>query len=133
MNIESTFARAYLESSLMGLRSPRMRNAAEQAMQLRRQAHLLQEQAAQSNLENEISYAQTADGWAQSIDNILGRMGELAVAANDGTKSAIDRQSLQYEFSQMQQAIQSIATGPNALAKFNGMPIFQDGNIIAQA
>ena len=102
-------------------------------MRARSEARSLQERAAESNLENASSYAQTADGWLQSIDDILGRMGELAVMANDGTKSALDRQNLQYEFSQMQKAIQSITTGPDALAKFNGIPLFQGDALASDA
>ncbi|NCC50309.1 MAG: hypothetical protein EOM20_03750 [Spartobacteria bacterium] len=108
---------------------PRMRNAALTGMAARAGARSLQQSAAQANRENAISYLRTADGWLQTINNMMGRMGELAVSASDGTKSPRDRFNLQTEFSQMQQAIQSITSGPNPLAQFNGIPLFQGRNI----
>ena len=43
--------------------------------------------AAASNIENKINYLQTADSWLQKIHDMTGRMAELAIMANDGTKS----------------------------------------------
>ena len=94
--------------------SQRWRSSADVSMRMRAHARWLQEQAVASNLDNAAAYARTRDGWTQSIDQFLGRMGELAVMANDGTKSLVDRQALQTEFSQMQQAVQSITTGPDS-------------------
>jgi hypothetical protein len=104
---------------------PRMNNAALTGMAARRHVHTLEQRAAQQNMENAISYLRTADGWLQTIHNMMGRMGELAVSATDGTKSPQDRRNLQTEFSQMQRAIQSITSGANPLAQFNGIPLFQ--------
>lgn len=107
--------------------SRRFASSAQMAMRARVRAYGLQSRAAESNRQNALSRAQTAAGWMQTISNLAGRMGELSVMANDGTKSAVDRQAIQYEFSQMQRAIQSITTGPDALGKFNGIPLFQGG------
>lgn len=85
--------------------------------------------AAASNVENKLNYLQTADSWMQKIHDMLGRMGELAVMANDGTKSSTDIDVLQNEFAQMQDEIKRITgTGTDdddAAGKFNGIHLFQ--------
>jgi len=81
--------------------------------------------AATGNVENKISYLQTADSWLQKIQDMLGRMSELSVMANDGTKSQSDRDVLQKEFSQMQQEIQRVTSGATAAGKFNGIYLFR--------
>jgi flagellin len=55
-------------------------------------------------------------------------MAELAVMANDGTKSQIDRNNLQKEFQQMQKEIQRITSGATAAGKFNGLYLFRGGS-----
>ena len=81
--------------------------------------------AAASNIENEISYIQTADSWLQKVHDILGRMTELSIAANDGTKDETDLGNLQEEFSQMQQEVQRITDGSTSAAKYNGKAMLQ--------
>jgi flagellin len=97
------------------------------AMSERLRAQFRNSAAASTNIENQISYLQTADSWLQKIHDILGRMAELAVAANDGTKSPIDRGNLQSEFRQMQLEVQRITSGASAAAKYNGSQLFQGG------
>lgn len=80
--------------------------------------------AAAGNVENKLNYLQTADSWMQKIHDMLGRMGELAVMANDGTKSDTDKDVLQNEFKQMQDEITRITTGDDAAGKFNGNLLF---------
>ena len=87
--------------------------------------------AAVSNVESKLNYLQTADSWMQKIHDMLGRMGELAVMANDGTKSATDVDVLQKEFSQMQDEIARITTGADSAGKFNGLALF-DGTAVTQ-
>ena len=72
------------------------------AMSERLRAQYRNSAAAAANVENKINYLQTADSWLQKIQDIMGRMSELAIMANDGTKSAEDRTNLQHEFEQMQ-------------------------------
>ncbi|NCC51482.1 MAG: hypothetical protein EOM20_09735 [Spartobacteria bacterium] len=84
--------------------------------------------AAAQNVENKINYLQTADAWLQKVHDILGRMAELSVMANDGTKSQIDRNNLQKEFEQMQKEVQRITSGATAAAKFNGLYLFRGGS-----
>jgi len=87
---------------------------------------------AATNIENDIAYMQTADSWLQKIHDILGRMSELAVAANDGTKSEGDRANLSTEYNQMQQEISRITTGTNAAGKYGGTHLFTGGQISVQ-
>jgi len=84
--------------------------------------------AAESNVENKISYLQTADAWLQKTHDIMGRMAELSIMANDGTKSQTDRDNLQKEFVQMQKEIQRITSGATAAGKFNGLYLFRGGS-----
>ncbi|QBG47408.1 hypothetical protein EGM51_08385 [Verrucomicrobia bacterium S94] len=85
--------------------------------------------AAAENVENKLNYLQTADSWMQKIHDMLGRMGELAVMANDGTKSATDTDVLQKEFKQMQDEISRIVDPVNGAGKFNGLALF-DGTAV---
>jgi flagellin len=62
---------------------------------------------------------------------MMGRMSELAVMANDGTKAQSDRDVLQKEFSQMQKEIQRITSGATAAGKFNGLYLFRGGDGVA--
>jgi flagellin len=88
--------------------------------------------AAASNVESKLNYLQTADSWMQKMHDMLGRMGELAVMANDDTKSDVDRSALQQEFVQMQDEIARITTGDAAAGRFNGVALFQGGTGITQ-
>ena len=97
------------------------------AMSERLRAQFRNSAAAGTNIENQISYLQTSDSWLQKVHDILGRMAELAVAANDGTKAATDRNNLQQEFKQMQLEIRRITSGTSAAAKYNGSALFQGG------
>src|SRR5512136_1063917 len=87
--------------------------------------------AAAGNVENKINYLQTADSWLQKIHDILGRMAELAIMSNDGTKSQVDRDNLQKEFEQMQKEVQRITSGATAAGKFNGLYLFRGGSGVA--
>ncbi len=84
--------------------------------------------AAASNVENKINYLQTADSWLQKVHDIMGRMAELSILANDGTKAPTDRNNLQREFAQMQREIRRITSGATAAAKFNGLYLFRGGS-----
>ena len=98
------------------------------AMSERLRAQYRNTSQAASNVENKINYLQTADAWLQKIHDMMGRMAELAVMANDGTKSQIDRNNLQKEFEQMQDEIKRITSGATAAGKFNSLYLFRGGN-----
>jgi len=87
--------------------------------------------AARDNIDNTISMLQTADSWMQKMDDMLARMGELAVASQDPTKTTIDKSNIQTEFAQLQDEISRITTGGTAAGKFNGVFLFRGGDGIA--
>ena len=98
------------------------------AMSERLRAQYRNTAAAAGNVENKIGYLQTADAWLQKTHDIMGRMAELSIMANDGTKSQTDRDNLQKEFEQMQKEIQRITSGATAAGKFNGLYLFRGGS-----
>ena len=131
-----TFNVSNLRSSMSKLSSGlRITNAGDDpaglAMSERLRAQYRNTAAAAANVENEINYLQTADSWLQKVHDIMGRMAELAIMANDGTKSQVDRDNLQNEFGQMQKEIQRITSGATAAGKFNGLYLFRGGNGVA--
>ena len=77
--------------------------------------------AAQTNITDSISFSETQSGVLTVDQKILGRMGELAMLAQDATRSDADRALYQNEFSQLQEII-SDSTG----SKFNEQPIFSE-------
>jgi len=77
--------------------------------------------AASDNVNNAISFNQTQDGYLQQVNNALDRMSELAVQAQDVTKSDSDRQLYQQEFNTLANYINDTATKDfNGVALFNG-------------
>jgi flagellin len=126
----------HLRNSMSKLSSGlRINNAGDDpaglAMSERLRAQYRNSAAAAANVENKINYLQTADAWLQKVHDMMGRMAELAIMANDGTKSQTDRDNLQKEFEQMQKEIQRVTTGATAAAKFNGLYLFRGGNGVA--
>ncbi len=102
------------------------------AMSERMRAQYRNSAAASKAIESTVSYFQTSDSWLQKMHDILGRMAELAIAANDGTKSTTDRENLQEEFNQMQKEIARIADGTTAAAQYNGEALFQGVKVTVQ-
>ena len=94
-------------------------------MWVRRQVMARQMEALRQNELNRADYNRTRAGWLENIHSMAGRMAELAVSANDPTKNPVDRMAIQAEFSQMQQGIRAITTGPYAMGRFNGLFLFQ--------
>ncbi len=114
-----------LRSSMAKLSSgSRINNAGDDpsglAMSERLRAQKRNTAAAAGNVENLINFFQTADSWMQKVHDMLGRMGELAVMATDGTKSTTDTGNLTKEFTQMSTAIGKVISD----SKFNGTAIF---------
>jgi flagellin len=72
--------------------------------------------AAQSNATQGISMAQTADGGAEQISNVLTRMRELAVEGANGTLSTSDSANLDQEF----QAAMSDIDNISKVTTYNG-------------
>src|SRR5579885_2408841 len=77
--------------------------------------------AANNNVNNAISFNQTQDGYLQQVANALNRMSELAVQAQDVTKSDSDRALYQQEFNTLATYINNVATKDfNGVSLFNG-------------
>ena len=75
---------------------------------------------ARSNVENSISLLQTAEGWMRRMGNMISRMRELAVEANDSAKTGADRLNIAAEFWRLKAEINRIIT---SAATFNGRPL----------
>ncbi|MDF2549074.1 MAG: flagellin protein [Chlamydiales bacterium] len=70
-------------------------------------------------IQNAVNMFQTTDTYLQEVHNILDRMGELAVASADGSKSQADRKNLDLEFQQLKLEISRISES----GKYNGLDI----------
>ena len=81
---------------------------------------------AKRNANNGISVLQTADGALSQQNDILVRMRELSVQANDGSMSDSQRDNLNQEFTQLQTEFDRIAGN----SEFNGNSLL-DGSISA--
>jgi len=79
--------------------------------------------AASNNVSNAISFTQTQDGFLQQVSSALTRMSELAVSAQDVTKSDSDRADYNAEFRQLASYIGNIST-----KAFNSVSLF-DNNV----
>ena len=77
------------------------------------------------NVENGISLMQTADSWMQKINDMLSRMHELGVEAEDGTKTQTDKDNIQAEFTELQSEIVRVTSRSTAAAKYNGLYLFR--------
>lgn len=75
--------------------------------------------AAMSNLQNAVSYSQTQDGYLQKVQKALDRMSELAVLAQDVTKTDLDRTNYDVEFQKLKTFI-----GETFNARFNDVGLF---------
>ena len=75
--------------------------------------------AANDNVNNAVSFNQTQDGYLQQVANALNRMSELAIQAQDVTKSDSDRSLYQQEFNTLANYIGSVST-----KDFNGVSLF---------
>jgi flagellin len=97
-------------------------DAAGLAMSMQFTAESGRLQAASNNVSNAVSFTQTQDGFLQQVSTALNRMSQLAVSAQDATKSDSDRADYNAEFQQLASYIGSIAT-----KDFNGVSLFASG------
>ena len=98
-------------------------DAAGLAIATRMQSRSNGMEVAMRNANDGISMIQTAESALGSVSNILQRMRELAVQANNGTNSATDKTSIQSEIDQLVAEIGNIATK----TEFNGVKLL-DGS-----
>src|ERR1700728_936462 len=82
-------------------------------------AQISQTTAANDNVSNAVSFAQTQDGYLQQVGSALDEMSTLAVEAQDGTKTNRERADYQKEFSTLAGYITNTGS-----ASFNGVSLF---------
>ena len=135
-NLQSLFAQRQLDTASSGnsqalrrlssgLRVNSARDdAAGLAVGERLRAQINGANQAWRNTNDSVSLLQTADGSLSKINDMMQRMRELAVQANNATLQASDRQALQAEANQLTQEISSIAKK----AEFNGQNVFSQAD-----
>jgi len=80
--------------------------------------------AAQNNVNNAISFNQTQDGYLQQVDTALTRMSELAISAQDVTKTSADTALYQQEYQTLGKFITDVGT-----KTFNGVSLFSANDL----
>lgn len=80
--------------------------------------------AANSNIGNAVSFTQTQEGYLKKINKAFDRMSELAVLAQDTTKTDGDRALYDGEFKQLAAYVSSAST-----QQFNGVDLFSSSGI----
>lgn len=94
-------------------------DAAGLAVSSRLDAQIKRLDAALNNVINAVSFTQTQDGFLKTIDSAFRRMSELAMLAQDTTKSEADRLLYNQEFSQLKDYVRSTAA-----KDFNAVSLF---------
>jgi flagellin len=98
-------------------------------------AQNLRVKAAGTNVQNAVSYVQTADGFMSGMTKILSRMSELGILAKDVTKNVTDVALYQKEFTALQDQLRATVGGTSGvmggtaditspLGAFNGISLF---------
>jgi flagellin len=106
-------------------------DAAGMAVSMRFQADINRTAAAKANVGNATSFAQTQDGFMKKVGKALDRMSELAVLAQDVTKSDDDRGLYDSEFQTLATYITDTAGKDfNSVSLFDGndLSVTSDGN-----
>jgi flagellin len=78
-----------------------------------------QDSAANSNVQNALSFSQTQDGYMQQVGAALDQMATLAVEAQDVTKNSVELSDYNTEFATLATYITTTAS-----AQFNGVALF---------
>ncbi len=109
-------------------------DAAGLAVSEKLDAQGLRVKAATTNVQNAISYVQTADGFMSGMTKILSRLSELAILGKDVTKNASDIALYQKEFTSLQEQLRQSVGGTavqiggtavdTPLGQFNGIRLF---------
>lgn len=99
-------------------------DAAGLAVSTRFDAQINRIGAAANNVGNAISFNQTQDGFLQKVGKALNRMSELAMLAQDVTKTDTDRALYNKEFTQLQSYISDLGT-----KDFNGVSLFSSSDL----
>lgn len=110
-------------------------DAAGLAVSEKLDAQNMRVRAATTNVQNAISYTQSADGFMSGMTKILARMSELALLSKDVTKNSTDVALYQKEFTALQDQLRQTIGGTTTqigglapvdppLGQFNGITIF---------
>ena len=99
-------------------------DAAGLAVSSRLEAQVKRLDAALNNVVNAVSFTQTQDGFLKTVDKAFRRMGELAMLAQDTTKSDEDRALYNQEFAQLKDYIAASAD-----QSYNGVKLFSTETI----
>jgi len=94
------------------------------AVSMKLTAQMARIDGASNNVGNATSFNQTQDGYLSKVSDALSRMSELAVLAQDVTKSSSDQALYQQEFSTLGKYINDVGT-----KDFNGVSLF-NGNTL---
>ena len=81
-------------------------------------------QAARDNVGNAVAFAQTQDGFLEKVGNALDRMSELAMLAQDETKTNSDRDLYDKEFQKLDEFIFNTRS-----KTFNGVSLFSNASM----
>jgi flagellin len=120
MNLSQSLARL---SSGSKITSP-ADDSAGLAVSMKLGAQIARVGAAQNNVNNAVSFNQTQDGYLQQVNNAFTRMSELAISAQDVTKTTSDRALYQQEYSTLGAYVNDVAT-----KSFNGVSLFNGATL----
>ncbi|WP_219834397.1 flagellin [Paenibacillus sp. R14(2021)] len=128
MSLNSTAASKSMEKLSSGLRINRAADdAAGLAVSEKMRGQIRGLEQAQRNVQDGISYVQTAEGAMNEVSSMLTRMKELNVQKLNGTYSTTDKSNINLELDQLGSQIDSIFTN----TKFNGISITAGATIQA--
>jgi flagellin len=99
-------------------------DAAGLAVSMRFDAQINRVAAANSNVGNAISFSQTQDGFLQKVGKALDRMSELAILAQDATKTTADDALYDAEFTKLKAYISDVSG-----KQFNGVSLFASSGL----
>lgn len=94
-------------------------DAAGLAVSMRFESQINRISAANTNVANAISFSQTQDGYLAQVGTALDRMSQLAMLAQDPTKTTTDLTNYNAEFQKLSTYIGDLAT-----KQFNGVALF---------
>ena len=84
--------------------------------------------SAKANIANAMSFTQAQQGYLKGVADALERMGELAMIANDETKTTDDRAAFNEEYKQLYSFIEETVT-----KSFNGRELYNDEDLMVSA
>ena len=92
------------------------------AVSMKLSATINRTSAISTNITNAQSFLQTQDGAFQVAGNVMDRISELKILANDVAKNPSDIANYETEFSALQEQLMAISN-----ETFNGVPLFTPG------